>query len=240
MERAIAKFAIPDVANTIRPLTDDAYLTNVPTVTGGLNKQELARFYGEFFLPSHPPTLRTKLISRTVGVDRVVDEMFVSFRHSQEVPWLLPGVPPTNKQVEIVIISIMGLRGGKLTHEHVYWDQASVLVQIGLLDPKVVPDNWKSKGMKRMPVVGKEAARKVLDEELVRCNDLIPDWDDTQKKLPVRNRKGQGQNQNQNQSQNKVNGNANGNANTNGKGKGKGKSPVQNGNVSSSGAANGH
>jgi hypothetical protein len=84
----------------------------------------------------------------------------MNFTHSVEMPWLLPSIPPTNRKVEIVVISIVCLRGGKLESEHVYWDQASVLFQVGLLNPKLaVPDAMKKKGVKKLPIVGAEAAR---------------------------------------------------------------------------------
>lgn len=102
--------------------------------------------------------------------------MVLSFKHTQEVPWLLPGVKATNKVVHIAVISIVALRGGRLVHEHLYWDQASVLVQVGLLDPKLVPKPFQSQGLKRLPVSGSEAAAKVLNEESRPSNELIPDW----------------------------------------------------------------
>lgn len=76
---------------------------------------------------------------------------------------MLPGVPATNKRVEIILVSIVSLRGGRLYSEHVYWDQASVLVQVGLLDPKLLPNGVQ--GVDRLPVVGREAARRILHED---------------------------------------------------------------------------
>jgi hypothetical protein len=117
-----------------------------------------------------------RLVSRTIDVDRVVDEMVFSFEHTQEVPWMLPDVPPTGKRVSVALVAIVCIRGGKLYHEHIYWDQASVLVQIGLLDPKLVPQNMKDRGMERLPVVGAESARKVLDESSEPSNELLSSW----------------------------------------------------------------
>jgi hypothetical protein len=85
----------------------------------------------------------------------------------------LPEVPPTDKSVEVPIVSIVSIRGGRLFHEQLYWDQASVLVQIGLLDPKLVPDDMKRRGLQRLPIVGREAAEKVLDEASHPSNTLI-------------------------------------------------------------------
>lgn len=112
----------------------------------------------------NPPATKVTLLSRTIGADRVVDEMHIRFKHTQEVPWMLPEVPATNKTVEILVVSIVALRGGKLYQEHVYWDQASVLVQIGLLDPKLIPQNAKDLGLQSLPVVGRKAAKTILND----------------------------------------------------------------------------
>lgn len=127
-------------------------------------------------MKSNPPSLRIRLISRTIGADRVVDELHMAFKHSQHMPWILPGISPTNKKVEIIIISIVCMRGGKLFSEHVYWDQASVLVQVGLLDPKAIPAGMKQEGAKRLPVIGREAARRIVSGGGNVGNELIPGW----------------------------------------------------------------
>ena len=62
---------------------------------------------------------------------------------------MLPGVPPTNRRVEIPLVAIVRFRDGKLAHEHIYWDQASVLKQIGLLHDS------------SLPVYGAETAHKI-------------------------------------------------------------------------------
>ncbi|KAM3413487.1 Dienelactone hydrolase [Cercospora zeina] len=157
-------------------MVQDSYLNCVPTMTGGIGQRDLFIFYRDYFIPKSPPSLSIKLVSRTIGTDQVVDEMVLSFKHTQEVPWLLPGVKATNKAVHIAVVSIVALRGAGLVHEHLYWDQASVLVQVGLLDPKLVPKPFQSQGLKRLPVSGSEAAAKVLDEESRPSNELIPDW----------------------------------------------------------------
>ena len=98
-----------------------------------------------------PPDTTIKPVSRTVGEDQLVDEMIFSFTHTQEIPWMLPGVRPTSRRVEVPLVVIVHFRDGKLSHEHIYWDQASVLKQIGLLTDE------------SLPVVGADTARKVLD-----------------------------------------------------------------------------
>ena len=132
-------------------MADDAYVNHIPVMTGGLGKSALREFYSQRFIPGMPPDTTLTPVSRTVGEDQLVDEMIFSFTHTQEMPWMLPGVRPTNRRVEIPLVAIVRFREGKLAHEHIYWDQASVLKQLGLLtDPA-------------LPVVGVETARKVLD-----------------------------------------------------------------------------
>jgi hypothetical protein len=122
--------------------------------------------------------MTTKLLSRTIGSDRIVDEMLITFIHTCEIPWMLPNVPPTNKRVEIALVGVVRIRGGKLCHEHLYWDQASVLVQVGLLDAKLGAVGLKINGgeLDRLPVAGVETAKKVVDEESVPSNQLISRW----------------------------------------------------------------
>jgi len=149
------------------------HVTILPTLEGGVGRKKLEEFYREFFVPSLVEDFQIRLVSRTMGVDRVVDEMVVSFTHSDEIDWILPGVQPTDKFVEIAMVSIVAVRGGKLVSEHMYWDQASVLAQVGLLDPRMVPKSFKNTGLKRLPVVGAEAARQLIEPRQERYNKLL-------------------------------------------------------------------
>lgn len=151
------------------------HVTILPTMEGAVGRKKLLEFYREFFIPSLVQDFEIRLVSRTMGVDRVVDEMVVSFTHDDEVDWILPGVKPTNKRVEVAVVSIVGIRGGKLVSEHMYWDQASVLVQIGLLDPKAVPKRFRDQGLKRLPVAGVDAARQLQEPKQERYNGLLRD-----------------------------------------------------------------
>ena len=120
-------------------MVEDAYVNHVPVMTGGFGKAALRDFYSREFIPSMPPDTTLTPISRTVGEDQLVDEMIFSFTHTQEMPWMLPGVAPTNARVEVALVAIVRFRDGKLAHEHIYWDQASVLKQIGLLSDPALP-----------------------------------------------------------------------------------------------------
>ena len=132
-----------------------------PTLAGGYDTESLHTFYFETFQP-RLEQLNARLISRTVGTDRVVDEVLLSFKHDKGIPWLLPNVPPTQKQVKIMLVSILSVKAGKVHQESLYWDQASILVQMGLLDPSLLPQKAKESGVGKLPVVGAEAVKKRL------------------------------------------------------------------------------
>jgi hypothetical protein len=170
------EFSKKDADATMQTMVERPYVNHVPTLTGGVGQKDLHRFYDEYFIPGNPPSLKMKLVSRTIGSDKIVDEIFVTFDHTEEMPWILPSLPPTNKHVEVALVSVVCIRGGKVYHEHIYWDQASVLVQIGLLDPKNVPTSGQDLGIERLPVAGAESARKVLDESSERSNEMLDDW----------------------------------------------------------------
>ena len=143
-----------------------------PTMLGGSNITTIANFYAYEFFPSGPPSQKMRLLSRTVGVDRVVDELLLTFTHTEEIPWMLPGVPPTGKDVRVLLVMTANFVGGWMARLGVYWDQAGVLVQVGLLDPKLVPQGFKavgpnragSEGVDRLPVVGVEGVERMLEE----------------------------------------------------------------------------
>jgi carboxymethylenebutenolidase len=157
------EFGTRDVAATMRTMVADPYVNHIPVMTGGVGQRELARFYANHFIPKLPADTRLVPISRTVGADRVVDEMLFCFTHDVEIDFMLPGVPPTGRYVEVPTVAIVNFRGDKLYHEHIYWDQASVLVQIGLIDPK------------GLPVAGLETAKKLRDES-EPSNTLMQRW----------------------------------------------------------------
>jgi carboxymethylenebutenolidase len=145
------EFATRDTEDTLQTMVADAYVNHVPVMTGGVGHNQLREFYSQRFIPQMPPDTSMTPISRTIGTDRVVDEMVFEFTHTIKMDWMLPGVEPTNKHVKIPLIVVVHFREGKLAHEHIYWDQASVLTQIGLLDAS------------SLPVAGVETAEKVLD-----------------------------------------------------------------------------
>ena len=160
------EFSTRNAHDTLATMVEDAYVNHIPVLTGGSGHDELREFYSKRFIPQMPPDTEMTPVSRTIGEDQIVDEMVFKFTHTIPMDWILPGIPPTGKRVEVPLVAIVRVRDGKLAHEHIYWDQASVLVQIGLLDPA------------RLPVVGVESAKKVLDPSLP-ANELMKRVDRT-------------------------------------------------------------
>ena len=148
------EFATRDLEANMKTMVAEPYVNDIPTLTGGVGYRELHNFYKNHFLFANPADTRTIPISRTVGSDRIVDELIFCFTHDREIDWMLPGVAPTGRYVEVPLVAIVCFRGEKLYHEHIYWDQASVLVQLGLLSRD------------GLPVVGIESAQKLLNENL--------------------------------------------------------------------------
>src|SRR6266566_1485166 len=148
------EFSTRNTEETLAAMVEDAYVNHIPVLTGGVGKDELREFYSKRFIPQMPPDTEMTAISRTIGNDQLVDEMVFKFTHTIYMDWMLPGIAPTGKRVEVPLVAIVRFREGKLAHEHIYWDQASVLVQLGLLDAS------------SLPVAGIESARKALNPSL--------------------------------------------------------------------------
>jgi carboxymethylenebutenolidase len=148
------EFATRNTDDTLETMVVDAYVNHVPVMTGGVGHEELRAFYSTRFIPQMPPDTAMTPVSRTIGVNQIVDEMVFEFTHTIKMDWMLPGLEPTAKHVKVALVVIVHFRDGKLAHEHIYWDQASVLVQLGLIDST------------KLPVVGVESAEKVLNPTL--------------------------------------------------------------------------
>ncbi len=148
------EFATHSTEDTLATMVEDAYVNHIPVLTGGVGLDELREFYSKRFIPQMPPDTEMTPISRTIGNDQLVDEMVFRFTHTIRMDWMLPGLAPTGRRAEVPLVAIVKFREGKLAHEHIYWDQASVLVQLGLLEAGT------------LPVAGIESARKALDPSL--------------------------------------------------------------------------
>lgn len=160
-EHLKAEFQDKDARASCDTMVANPFVNHVPVLTGGVGRRQLEHFYGKYFIPSMPNDVEMVPISRTVGYDRIVDEFVFCCTHTKDMDWLLPGVKPTGRRLELVTVVIVYFQEGKIHHEHIHWDQASALVQLGLLEPS------------RLPVSGAEAARKMLDPTSVPSNLLM-------------------------------------------------------------------
>jgi carboxymethylenebutenolidase len=154
-----SEFEEKSADRALATMSADPYVNLVPLLIGGRGRTELHDFYANHFLNQIPPDVETIGVSRTIGQGRVVDEMVMRFTHTIRLDWLLPGVAPTGRRVEIPLVVVVQFEGDKVAHEHLYWDQASVLVQLGLLD-------------RTLPVRGGEIAPQVINPSQP-MNELI-------------------------------------------------------------------
>jgi carboxymethylenebutenolidase len=157
------EFATRSAENTMKTMVAEPYVNHVPDMTGGYGHSELYRFYKHHFIPKVPKDTRIIPVSRTIGANTLVDEFIFCCTHDVEIDFMLPGIPPTGKYLEVPHVAVVHFRGDKIAHEHIYWEQATALVQLGLLDPK------------GLPTAGAETAKKVLDPSLP-SNTLMAAW----------------------------------------------------------------
>jgi carboxymethylenebutenolidase len=144
------EFIDHDVEATMKTMVNEPIVHNVPIMTGGIGFDNVFDFYKNEFVGKMPDDTKITRISRTVGKDQVVDELILCFTHDIEIKSMLPRIPPTGRYVELPHVVVMKFEGSKILHEHIYWDQASLLVQVGLIDSK------------SLPVTGIEQARNLL------------------------------------------------------------------------------
>ena len=145
------EFVDHDVDATMNTMVSEPYVHHVPILTGGEGGVGVRQFYSNHFINKMPDDAKLIKISRTKSHDHVIDEFILSFTHDRVIDFMLPDVAPTGKHVELPTVVVMKFRNGKIAHEHIYWDQASLLVQVGLLNPE------------KLPVVGVEQAKKLLE-----------------------------------------------------------------------------
>jgi carboxymethylenebutenolidase len=145
------EFELHDAAATMKTMSAEPHLYHIPTMAGSNDRDEIFRFYRDHFVTKWPADTSTTRISRTIGEDQLVDELVMTFTHDVVMDALLPGVPPSRKQVALPVVVVVKFRDGKVVHEHIYWDQASLLVQVGLLDAA------------GLPVAGAEQAHNLLN-----------------------------------------------------------------------------
>jgi carboxymethylenebutenolidase len=155
-----AEFVTRNVDEALATMTENPAVNHVPVLTGGVGREAVRDFYAQHFIGQMPPDTEMVPIAHTIGADCLVEELVARFTHTRVIDWLVPGIWPTGKRVEVAVVAVIQFEGGKIAQERIYWDQATVLVQLGLLDATT------------LPVAGAESARKVLDPTLP-ANALI-------------------------------------------------------------------
>ncbi len=145
-----AEFGAKSAEASLATMTEEPSVLLVPVAIGGVGHGGVMDLYGKHFLPQLPADIEMIPVARTIGEDRIVDEMVIRFTHTVEMDCYLPGIPPTGKRIEMAMVAVVEIRDGKVAAERLYWDQATLLVQLGLID-------------RSLPVTGAEAARRVLD-----------------------------------------------------------------------------
>src|SRR5262249_5810662 len=133
------EFALRDVEGALSTMVDDPYLWNIPTMCGGRGREGMRRYYRDNFVGTMPDDAAIESVSLTVGGDQVAEEVILTFTHDREMPWILPGIAPTGRRVEIPQLAVVAVHDGKIARAPVWWDRASVLAQVGVLAPASVP-----------------------------------------------------------------------------------------------------
>ena len=159
-----AEFAEHSADAAIATMTDHPSLTHVPVGTGATGCEAVRRFYAEVFIPQAPPDIELELLSRTVGQNRIVDEFILHLTHTLRMDWFAPGVEATGRRLAVPHVGIIHFERGKIASEHIYWDHASLLLQLGVL-----PEN-------RFPVMGAEQCARLKDVESP-ANELMTKWE---------------------------------------------------------------
>ncbi|OGM40678.1 LEA domain protein [Aspergillus bombycis] len=181
-EHTYFEFDHRSVEHTMNTMVQEPYVNHIPTMTGGIGRDQLTRFYRDHFIFSNPRDTNNQLISRTIGIDRVVDEFIMTLTHNSEIDWLIPGIPPTGRHLEIPFVAVVNIRGDRLYHEHISWDQATVLRQLGLMPeylpyPYLLPDRQGPAPGRtlefRVPAAGAETAAKMRDKHAAPSNKLF-------------------------------------------------------------------
>lgn len=150
-QHVASEFETKDIDATMRTMVEEPYVWHVPALTGASGGEAVRRFYTTQFIGQTPADAVLHPIARTVSADRVIDEFVLEFTHDAEIPFMLPGVAPTGRKARVPTVVVMGFEGDKVAYEHIYWDQASLLAQLGLLDPT------------GLPIAGAEQAERLLE-----------------------------------------------------------------------------
>ena len=153
-EHGKAEFHDLDLDATLATMTEHPYLFFSPTLAGGEGREGVRAFY-RGMMEQLPQDFQVTPVTDTIGSNRIVRELIVTFTHSVAMDWLLPGIAPTGKRVAMPLIIIFTFQGEKVESERLYWDQASMLMQLGLLAPD------------RLPITGTQSVQKL--QQLIKA-----------------------------------------------------------------------
>jgi carboxymethylenebutenolidase len=154
-----SEFEQKDADAAIATMTDRPVLIHVPVNTGATGREALRTFYAEIFIPQMPDDAELELLTRSVGQGRLVDEFILRLTHTVRMDWFAPGVEPTGRRLAVRHVAVIAFEDGLIASEHIYWDQATVLVQMGVLEG-------------RLPVMGADQGDRLLDAD-APANQLI-------------------------------------------------------------------
>lgn len=143
-----------DIEQTLATMVGDPYILFIGTLTGGDNRAGVRAFY-EVLVRQLPPDLKWLPVARTIGQEQVVIETLLTFTHTLQMDWILPGIAPTSRYVEIPMAIVFTVRDAKVASERVYWDVASTLVQLGVLSGNGLPISGREGASKLMHLTGK-------------------------------------------------------------------------------------
>ena len=143
-QHTYAEFVLKDADAALATMTENPYVLLIGSGVVRVGRAALREFYADKFLPNIPPDFEITTLSQTFGDDRIVEEMAVRFTHTIDMDWFLPGVPPTGRKAELLVAAFIQFDGGKIAHEHAYWDQATALSQLGVLDHPLAVGGMRS------------------------------------------------------------------------------------------------
>ena len=154
-----AEFVQKDADAAIATMTEHPVLVHVPVGTGATGREALRRFYNDIFIPQMPPDAEQQLLTRSVAQNRVIDEFILRLTHTVQMDWFAPGIAPTGRRLVVPLVGIIAFEDGRISSEHIYWDQATVLLQLGILE-------------EGLPALGADQADRLLNPD-APSNELI-------------------------------------------------------------------
>ena len=108
-----AEFVLKDADAALATMTDHPYVFFVGLGMARIGRAAVRELYANTFLPNIPPDLEVNSLSLTVGADRIVEEMVARFTHTLKMDWILPGVRPTNRRIELAAAVVVGFEADR-------------------------------------------------------------------------------------------------------------------------------